>query len=126
MSASQLQRGLQCFGAAVAEEGAIQAAGLGQSQRQLRLPLMKIEVRNMNQLAALLRDGLFDGRMTIPQRIHADPAQQIQIALALGVDKMHTLAIDKQNRIALISRKQKLSLSRLDFIQSHDYSSPKS
>ena len=49
-----------------------------------------------------------DSRMPIAQRIHADAAQQVEIAIALLVDQVHALAADKQDRIALVRSEQQL------------------
>ena len=59
----------------------------------------------MNQRAALARNRGFNRRMPITQRIHANSAQQIEIALALLIDKIHAFASLKEQGIAIISRK---------------------
>ncbi len=82
MGARQLQRAFPGFGAGVGEEDAIQAGALGEPQRKLRLALVIEEVRGVDERAALLGDGLLDRRMAVAERVDADAAEQIEIALA--------------------------------------------
>ena len=54
-----------------------------------------------------------DRWMSITQRIHADAAQQIQIAVALFIDEVHTLTAGKEDRIAFVCLQQQLRFGRL-------------
>src|ERR1700722_9849368 len=108
MGASQFQSGLPCFCSAVREEGAIHAACFCQTQGQLGLSFVEEEVRDVDQLSALFGDGILNRRMAIAQCVDANTAQQIEIAVAVFVDKVNTLAANEQNRIPLIGCKQQL------------------
>ncbi len=60
------------------------------------------EVRGVNQLLALLGNGLCNRGVVVAQRIHADPAQQVKVLRTVLVDDVHALAADKQNRVPVI------------------------
>ena len=102
MRARQLHRGFPRLGAGVRKEHAIHARALRQPQRQLRLPLVKEQIRSMNQRTALARNRLFNRGMPVAQRIHADAAQQVEIPIAVLIDQIHALAALKEQRIAFI------------------------
>ena len=82
VGAGQLERAFPGFGAGVGEEDAVEAGALGEAQRQFRLALVIVEVRGVDERAALASDGFFDGRMAVAERIDADAAEQIEIAFA--------------------------------------------
>ena len=111
--ARQLQRSLPRFGAGVAEEDAVQAGDLGEAQRKLGLAVVEEEIRDVQQLPALFADRLLDRRMPVAQRVDADAAQQVEIAVSLVVDQVHAFAADKQDGIALVGLEQQLRFSRL-------------
>ena len=58
VGARQLHGRFPRFGAAVAEEGAIEPGPLRQPHGELRLALVEVQIRDVHQLAALLADGL--------------------------------------------------------------------
>ena len=62
VGARQLERALPGFGAGVGEEDAVEAGALGEAQRELGLALVVVEVRGVDERAALRGDGLFDRR----------------------------------------------------------------
>jgi len=72
--ASQLERALPGLGAGVGKEDAIQAGAFGEPLRQLSLTLVIEEIRDVDERAALLRNGFNDGWMGVAQRIDADAA----------------------------------------------------
>ena len=118
MRAGQFERAFPGLGATIAKEDAVQAGALGKLQRQLRLALVKEEIRGVDELAALPDDGLFDGRMAVAERVNADAAQQVEIALALLVDEVHTLSASEKNGIAVVGGKQQLGFGCANFIES--------
>jgi hypothetical protein len=117
--ARELERSLIGLGAAVAEERAIHPCRFREPQSEGRLSFVVVEVRNVNQLATLLDNGLLNRRMRIAQRIDADAAEQIEIAHAVFVDQMHAFATLKEQRIAVVGDEQQLRLSCFQFVQFH-------
>ena len=81
--ASQLERAFPGFGAAVAEERFVQAGDFRQAFRQVRLELVKKQIRDVNQPASLAFQRRLNHGVRVSQRVDPDPAQKIQVALAL-------------------------------------------
>src|SRR5204863_2710929 len=50
------------------------------------------------ELADLLGDRVDDGRMRVPERVHRDPADQVEVALAVGVPDVGALASSQRDR----------------------------
>ena len=65
VSAGELERGLPCFGAAIGEEDAIEAADLGEANSQFGGVLVEEEVGGVDEALALADDRLFDCRMGV-------------------------------------------------------------
>jgi hypothetical protein len=119
VGARQFQRALPCLRARVGEEDTVKPRALGQAHRQLRLPLVIVEVRSVDERPALPRDRFDDGRMIVTQGIHADPAQQIEIAIALLVDDVHAFAADKQDGAPIVRGKQQSGFRSLNLFELH-------
>ena len=100
-----------------AEEDAVEASALGEPQREFRLALVIVEVRNVDQRAALPGNRLHDRRMVVAERVHADAAQQIEIAFALFVDDVHAFAADEEDRATLIRGQQQPVLPRRESLR---------
>ena len=66
IGASQLHCAFPGFSAGVGEEGAIEAAAFGEAQGELGLTLVVEEVGGVDELAALLGDGVFDDGAPVP------------------------------------------------------------
>ncbi|SPF39321.1 hypothetical protein SBA1_270036 [Candidatus Sulfotelmatobacter kueseliae] len=117
----QLDRALDRLRPAVGEEHprhSRRAAGkLAQLFRQPPLILVIVEIRNVQQLRRLLANRLHDPRMRVPQRIHAQSRNKVEIALALDVIHEHSLAARQHDRIAVISLQQKLLFPFCDFFK---------
>ena len=109
----QLQRSFPRFRAAVRKEGPVHARHLREAGGKLCLAGVEEEVRDVQQLFALFSDRLFDRRMTVAQRVDTDSAQQIEVAVSLVVNKVHTFAADEQDGIALVGLEQEFRFSRL-------------
>src|SRR5438270_258606 len=92
VSASDLQRRLPGFGAAVRKEDAIEAGDARQALGDLRCELVVVQVRGVNQFRGLFRNGLQHRRVTIAQRIDSDSANEIEVLLTFGVVKVYALA----------------------------------
>ena len=57
----------------------------------------------MDELAALLGDGLLDRRMRVAERVDADAAQQVEVRSSVLVDEVTRLRRDEENGIPLVS-----------------------
>src|SRR6185503_5017275 len=97
--ACDFQRGLNGLGSAVAEEGAVESGGSGEAQSEWGLVLVKIEVRDVDELTALLRDGVDDGGMPVAERVDADAAQQVEVAIAVFIDQVRAFAAGEEDRV---------------------------
>ncbi len=118
----QLDRSLNCLGPAVGEERAKFLAGRSAGQRaqlfrQRPLVFVVIQIRNMHQLRRLIANRLHDPRMRMPQRVHADPRNKVQIALAINVEEKHALAAAQHDGIAVIGLQQVLPLTFCDLFE---------
>ena len=80
---------------------------------------MKVKIRDMHQLAALLLNGPDNRGMPIPQRVDANSAEQVKIPISVLVDQVHSFPIDKLDRIALISWQQQFRFCCLYRFQLH-------
>src|SRR5215475_4058570 len=75
----QLDRSFNRFRPAVGEKCPAQSRELRQPLRQRPLKLVVIEIRNVNHLRRLIANRLYDPRMRMPERIHANPGNKIEI-----------------------------------------------
>ena len=114
MGACKLERSLPCFGAAVAEEDAVESADLGEADREVGGFLVVEEVRGVQQPRALIVDSSLDCGMAIAERRHSNATQEIEVVVALGVGQIDVMAAHKQNRVALIGLKEQFTLRSLD------------
>jgi hypothetical protein len=71
----------------------------------------------VDERAALIDDGALDSRMTVSQRVDADAAQQVEIAVAFLIDEVHTLASHEEKGIAVIGLKQEPRFGGLDLLE---------
>jgi len=65
---------------------------LGQNLGKLRLVFVIIKVRDMDHAAGLALDCLEYSRMRVTERIDADPAEEIEVALPLIVPEIDAFA----------------------------------
>src|SRR5215471_18817475 len=110
----ELKCALPGFGATVTEKCAIEAGDFPQAFRQFRLVLVIEEIRRVNQLAGLPLQHFLNRRMRMTERIHADSAEKIEIALAGRVPEIDTLATGEQDFLPIVSRQQELFFSTND------------
>src|ERR1041385_1294902 len=82
VGARKFQRAFPGFGTAVAEERAVEAGDLCELLSQLSLKFVIEKVRGVDQPACLLVEHLLNCRMRVPERIHANAAEEIEIAFA--------------------------------------------
>jgi len=104
--ADDLQRAFDGLGAGVAKEHAIEAAGLGYSLRERPLILVIVQIRAVDHPGSLLANHLHQPRMRVPQRVDADPRDQIQVALARSVIDVAALAASQHQRVSQVVLKQ--------------------
>ena len=117
--AGHLERAFPGLGAAVAEESLVQAGDPGQPLRQLGLELVEEQIRHVNQPARLpLQRGLDHG-MRVAQRVHPDPAQEIEIALAARIPEIDAAPALEQHALAIVSGKQQLGFGTNDGGEAH-------
>src|SRR5256885_983731 len=83
VSARDLERAFPRFGAAVRQEDAIEPGNARQALGNVRSELVVVQVRRVNQLRGLFRNGLQYRRVAIAQSIHSNSADEIEILLTL-------------------------------------------
>src|SRR5579863_9809556 len=114
----QLDRAFDGLGPAVREKRAVEPGELAQLLRQWPLIFVIVEIRNVHQLGRLLTNRLHDPRMRMPQRIHPQPGDEIQVALALQVIQKHALAAAEGDGITVVSLQQVLLFKVCDLFKS--------
>ena len=118
----QLDGAFHRLGAAVGEEDAIQTRKLAQALGQSSLVFVVIEIRNVNDPGRLLPDGLHDARMSMPERVHAQPGHEVEILLAFEVVEENTFATLKAHGIAVVGGEKKALFKIDDLIEaSHGF-----
>ena len=110
--ADHLERAFHGLRAGVGEEGALEAARLGQALRQRTLVLVIVKIGAVDQQAGLLADHLEEARVGVSQRVHADSGDEIQIAAAFRVVDVAAFAAGQNQRIAGIILEVTYSRSR--------------
>src|ERR1700722_1363326 len=114
----QLDRAFDRLSSAVGEKCAVESGELTQLLGQRSLIFVVIQIRNMHQLGRLLANRLHDARMRVPQRIHSQPGDEIQVALALQVKQKHALAPAERDGIAVVCLQQILPFKFSDLFKS--------
>src|SRR5690242_12362091 len=107
---SQLERALPGLGATVAEKCFVQARYFGQPLRQLRLVLMKKQVRDVNQPSRLTFQGRLNHGMRVSQGVDPNPAEKVEIAFALRIPQINAASALEQHALAIVSGKQQFGL----------------
>ena len=113
----QLDGAFHRLGAAVREEGAIEARNLAQALGQLSLVFVVIKIRNVNHPRRLLADGLHDARMSMAQRVYSEPGHEVEILLAFEVVEKDTFAALKGNGITVVGGEKKALFNIGDLIE---------
>jgi hypothetical protein len=101
----------------LAKKHAVEAGALGEAQSEFRLALVIVEVRRVDERAALFGDGFFNNRMVIAERVDADAAEQVEVLRTVLVDDVNTLAADKEDGVAVVGGKQKLCFRGANLIE---------
>src|ERR1017187_933350 len=103
----QLDCAFHRLGAAVGEEGAVEAGKLAQTLGQLSLIFVVIEIRYVNDPGGLLADGFHDAWMSMSERVHPEAGHEIEILLTFEVVEENTFAALKADGIAVVGREEK-------------------
>ena len=114
VGAGKLEGSLPGFGAAVAEEDAVEAADLGEAKGEFGGVLVEEEVRGVEQALALADDGLFDGGVAVAKRGDADAAEEVEVVVAVFVAQIDAMSADKQVGVALVRLEKQFALRCLD------------
>src|SRR3954470_4444919 len=110
IGASQLQCAFPGFSSAVAEKCAIEPRDFHQPLRQIGLVFVVEEVRCVNQLPGLLLKHLLNCRMSMPERIHANAAEEIEIAFAFRIPQINSAPAREEDFLAVIGWQQQFLL----------------
>jgi hypothetical protein len=78
---------------------------------QLALILVVVEVRDVDQAGSLLANGLHNPGMSMAQGIHPQTGYEVEVSLALKVEKKHALATFEGYWVAVVGLKQILLLA---------------
>ena len=73
----------------------------------------------MDQQPGLPRNGLGNGGVAVAQSVHADAAQQVEIAASLIVVDVNAASFAEQDGIAIVGRKQQLGFEFAYLLQGH-------
>ena len=117
VGAGELERSLPGFGAAVAEEDAVEAADLGEAEGEFGGVLVEEEVRGVEEALRSVRDGFFDGGMGVAEGGDADAAEQIEVVVAVLVAQIDAVAADEEDGVAFVGVEEQLLLRCLDGLQ---------
>ena len=109
-----LERAFGGFGAAVGEKGSRKAAHLRDAFGERSLVFVVEEIRSMDQARSLFLNGGDDARMVLSERIDADAGDEIEIALAVDVPHVRSVAAHKNERMAGIVLQEIAGLKRGD------------
>ena len=78
-------QGLDAFGAAVAEEDLVVSGGARQLGGELEAGAMAEEIRDVAERSHLARDRARESRRNVTERVDRDPADEVEVFLALGI-----------------------------------------
>src|SRR5206468_8641566 len=104
----ELQAGFDRLGSAVAEKRARQARQTRKTRGQLSLKRMEEQVRCMQQLLRLIRNGRGESGMRVPERGDPDAGDQVQIAAAVRVKEPAPAPALEDHRSSAIDLQQVL------------------
>ena len=85
MGVNHLQRAFHRFCTGIAEETPIKTADFREPFSQAALILVIVEIGRVQQKAGLLADYFRNTRMSMPERIHANTVDQIEVTVAFEI-----------------------------------------
>ena len=104
------------FGAAVSEEGTVEAADFGNALRQRPLVFVVKKIGSVDQARGLLLDHPHDARMILAESIHPDTGDEVEIAFARSVPHVRTVATHQNERMTRVVLEQILTLKVDDVV----------
>src|SRR6185312_2714424 len=102
MRADHLQSAFHCFRTGITKETPLQAADFCETFRKAALILVIVEVRSVKNHACLLANDLRNPRVRVAERIYADSANKIQVAVTIRIIHITAFAAPEQQRVASI------------------------
>ncbi len=117
IDARQLHCAFPCFRPGIGEEDTIQAGALGEAQRQFRLTLVIIQIRGMDERAALAGDGFFNDGVAVAERVDTNAAEQVKVLRTVLVNDVNTLTRHKEDGAAVISLQQQPAFRGANLIE---------
>ena len=102
--ARNLDRRLVRLGAGITEEHAVHTRELHQRFRKTLLVGDCVEVRGVYEATRLLRDGLGDGGMGVPEAAYGNTGQRVQVALTLAVEQPRAITVAEAHGQARVGR----------------------
>ncbi len=112
MRARELQRTFHRLRSAGRKEDPRHARKLAQLLRQQARPRVRVLRRKMHHLRSPDPPSPHHPRMRVPQRVHAQAAHHIQVAVPVHVKQQAAFAALHHHRIACVHRDQVLLISR--------------
>ena len=117
--AHELDRRLVGLGAGVAEEHAPPEARLRQPLREAHRGLGVVEVADVHQPPGLLAHGRHDARVAVADTGHRDPAEEVQVLVALGIPQARADTAHELDGQARVGVHQALGLDPLKLGEAH-------
>ena len=117
--ADELDRGLHCLGAGVAEVDLAAERALGQPRGQPHRRLGVEEVRDVHEPRGLILHGAHDLGVAVPDARHADAREEVEVLAPLVVPQPRALAAHELDGKARVGRNHALALERLELGQGH-------
>mmetsp|Transcript_66883 Transcript_66883/g.175357 ORF Transcript_66883/g.175357 Transcript_66883/m.175357 type:complete len:377 (+) Transcript_66883:496-1626(+) len=106
----ELDGGLVCLRARVAEERLVGEGQRNQLLSKRNLLGVQVEVRGVDERGRLLLRHLDPARVPVPQAVHGDAGAEVQVLLALGVEEVVALAADhRQAALAVVVEEDAVS-----------------
>ena len=91
--ACDLDRALVRLRARVAEERLVEARELDELRGRIGLRARVVEVRAMDHLARLMRDGIDERRIIMAEHVDGDAAEEIEVFLAVDIIRIRPFAV---------------------------------
>ena len=112
--ARELDGGLDCFGAAVAEEDARHPGEVREALGEKTLRRVEEQVRDVEEVIRLLAERLHETRMAVAERIHGDAREEVPVDLPVRVDELRALARKRVKGRALVGAEDVVGIARFD------------
>ena len=100
VTARELERGFDCLGSTVAEERPRQSRKRRQPRRELPLQRVEEQVRRVEQLVRLRRDGRHEARVPVTQCRHADAGDEVEVRASGCVEETAAVTALEDHRRA--------------------------